>query len=276
MRRARPEYTRRFAEASLKLKDFQASFQRAILEGDDAILADIPDGPRETKTNLLGIYRDAYALRLIEVIGNDHEHLRRYMGDEPFEAMARAYIAQCPSGHPNARWFAHKLPEFLQTTEPYAGQPVLFELARLERALNDAFDGADAPVLGMAEIAAIPPETWGQLGFVCHPTASRLEAYTNAAAIWVALKGDETPPEAATSHAPAHLLVWRHDTTSMFRELKDEEAMMWDEAVKGRRFGELCEMLATYDDPANAPTRAAGYLKAWLDAGALSEVRLPR
>ena len=43
----------------MKLKDFQDKFQRAILAGDDAVLKDIPDGPHETKENLLGIYRDA-------------------------------------------------------------------------------------------------------------------------------------------------------------------------------------------------------------------------
>jgi len=260
----------------LNLKDFQDSFQRAILDGDDAILSDIPDGPRETKTNLLGIYRDAYALRLIEIIGNDHELLRRYLGEDPFADMARAYIASCPSQHPNARWFAHRLPEFLAATEPYVHRPVLAELAALERALNDAFDGADAPVLGMADLSGIAPQDWPRLSFVCHPTARRLEGKTNAGAIWVALKADEAPPEPVIAEAAAHLLVWRQDTTSMFRELGSEEAMMWDEAARGQRFGALCEMLATYDDPVGAPGRAAGYLKAWLDAGALSAVARPR
>jgi Putative DNA-binding domain len=259
----------------LKLKDFQDRFQRAILEGDDGILADIPDGPHETKSNLLGIYRDAYALRLIEVIGNDHELMRRYLGEQRFGEMARAYIASCPSNHPNARWFAHKLPEFLRATEPYASRPILAELAALERALNDAFDGADAPVLSMTDLAAIPPEIWGQLAFVRHPTAIRLKAHTNVAEIWATLKADEEPTPSTHTEDAIHLLVWRHDTTPMFRKLPAEEAMMWDEASKGRRFGDLCEMLATYDDPAGAPARAAGYLKAWLDAGALSEVVLP-
>ena len=131
----------------MKLKDFQDKFQRAILAGDDAVLKDIPDGPHETKENLLGIYRDAYVLRLIDVIGADHERLHTYLGDDSFRAMARAYIATNPSRHRNARWFAQRLPEFLRSHEPYAKQPVLSELAALERALNDAFDGADAPVV---------------------------------------------------------------------------------------------------------------------------------
>ncbi len=133
----------------MKLKDFQDRFQRAILQRDDAILDDIPDGPRETKSNLLGIYRDAYVLRLIDVVGNDHERLHTYLGDDRFRAMTRAYIEAYPSQHPNARWFARRLPEFLELSEPYSRQPILFELAALERALNDAFDGADAAVLSM-------------------------------------------------------------------------------------------------------------------------------
>lgn len=260
----------------MRLKDFQEQFQRAILDGDDAILADIPDGPRETKANLLGVYRDAYVLRLIEIIGNDHELLRAHVGAERFDALARAYIADRPSSQPNARWFAHRLPEFLSATAPYAEEPVLGELAALERALNDAFDGADAPVLSIADLAAIPAETWGQLSFVCHPTATRIDAHTNVGPIWIALKAGEAPPPSTFRDETVPLLVWRQGTTSKFRELNPEEAMMWDETAKGRRFGDLCEMLATYDDPPSAPARAASFLKTWLDAGALSEVVLPR
>jgi hypothetical protein len=260
----------------LKLKDFQDRFQRAILNGDDAILSDIPDGPRETKTNLLGIYRDAYVLRLIEVVGNDHELLKRYVGEEQFGDMARAYIESCPSNHPNARWFAHRLPEFLRTRDPYAGRPVLAELAALERALNDAFDGADAPVLSMADLGSIPAEIWARLSFVRHPTASRLDVATNVGAIWTALKAGEEPPPPAPCDDGGRILVWRYATTAMFRALNAEEAMAWDEMGRGKRFGDLCQMLAIFDDPPSASARAAGILKTWLDAGALSEVVLPR
>ena len=85
--------------------------------------------------------------------------------------------------------------------------------------------------------------------FKPHPTAARLDLSTNASAHLAALKNDETPPDAAALEEPSRLLVWRQDTTPMFRELPAEEAMMWDEAANGIPFGVLCEMLATYDDP---------------------------
>jgi Putative DNA-binding domain len=259
----------------LKLKDFQDLFQRAILDGDDAILSDIPDGPRETKGNLLGIYRDAYTLRLIEVLGNDHEQLRTYMGADRFEPMARAYIASVPSRNPNARWFSHKFPEFLNAHETYAREPVLADLAALERALNDAFDGADAPVLSMAGLAAIPAERWGELSFVCNPTATCLQVSTNVEAIWSALKAGKPPPAIAPAAEGVHILAWRNERTALFRSLGSEEAMMWLETAKGASFASLCQLLAAYDDPPSAPARAAGFLKGWLDAGLLSEAVLP-
>jgi hypothetical protein len=255
----------------LNLKEFQDRFQRAILKGDDAILADIPDGPHETKHKLLGIYRDAYALRLIEVIGNDHEYLQTYLGDDAFAAMARAYIESCPSQHPNARWVARRLPEFLRSTKPYSGTPVVGDLAALERALNDAFDGPDAPVVGLSALSSHPPENWAQLSFEPHLTATLFEVTTNVADVWAALKAGNEPPKGVTYDEPRNILVWRLDMKSMFRELPPEETMIWNEAAKGATFGELCVLLATYAEPATAPMRAAGYLRSWLDAGLLSK-----
>lgn len=255
----------------MKLKDFQDRFQRAILDGDDAILADIPDGARETKENLLDVYRNAYVLRLVDVVGNDHEQLKAYVGDEAFDQLARAYIAAHPSHNPNARWFAHALPEFLKASETYAKTPVLAELAALERALNDAFDGADAPHLRLADLTAIPPDRWSGLAFVRHPTVAMLDAHTNAADIWSAVKAGEEPPAPSNASEAGLLLVWRFDSMSRFRTLCAEEAMMWREGVNGQPFGRLCELLAVYDDPDGAPMRAAGYLKGWLDAGLLTQ-----
>ena len=138
--------------------------------------------------------------------------------------------------------------------------------------MNDAFDAADAPVLGLADMAGFAPELWNSLKFQPHPTSCRLDVSTNAAAVWLALKNDETPPDAVTLDEPGRLLIWRQDVTPMFRELDPEEAMMWDEAANGIAFGVLCSMLATYDDPDGAAARGAGYLHGWVTSGLLTGV----
>jgi hypothetical protein len=250
----------------------QADFQRGILTGDDTVLAEILDSPREKRETLYGVYRYAYGSRLVEAMRNDHELLHLYLGDETFDEMGHAYVKARPSEHPNLRWFSQALPEFLKTAEPYCDHPVLSDLAALEKALNDAFDAEEGPVLELTAMASFAPEAWPDLKFRPHPCAARLDLSTNAAAVWLALKNDETPPDAVALDEPSRLLVWRQDVTPMFRELPAEEAMVWDEAANGIPFGVLCEMLATYDDPDGAAARGAGYLHGWITSGILTAV----
>ena len=250
----------------------QDDFQRGILAGDDKVLGEILDSPQEKRETLFGVYRYAYGSRLVDALRNDHELLHAYLGDEMFDEMGHAYVKVKPSHHPNLRWFSQGLPEFLKSTAPYSEHPVLCDLAALEKALNDAFDAAEGRIVELTDMAGFAPEAWSGLRFRPHPSACRLELATNAAAIWLALKNDEAPPEATALEQPAHLLIWRQDVTPMFRELSTEEAMMWDEATTGIPFGVLCAMLATYDDPDTAAARGAGFLHGWVTGGLLTGV----
>lgn len=250
----------------------QSDFQHAILTGDDSVLADILDGSLEERDVLLGVYRFAYVSRLVEAIRKDYKYLHEYLGDEMFNAMGESYVAERPSQQPNLRWFSQAVPDFVKANEPYSNYPVLAELAALERAINDAFDAVDAPVIGVADLAGVLPEAWKDLRFGAHPSARRLDFSTNAAAVWMALKKGEMPPDALKLEEPCRLLVWRQDDTPKFRELPAEEAMMWDEAAGGVPFGVLCSMLATYDDPESAAARGAGYLHNWVTTELLAGV----
>jgi hypothetical protein len=257
------------------LAALQASFQHAILTGDsEAILALIPDNSRTTRDILLNVYANAYQARLVQVVATDHPLLHAYAGDETFEAMARAYIAARPSHTPNARWFSAGFPDFVSETEPFCDHPQLADLARLEQGLNAAFDAPDAPVLSLADLSTVPTNCWEDLVLAPHPSTARLDLATNAYAIWSALKAEDTPPEAERVSEPGRVLIWRQDVAPMMRRIGAEEAMMWDEAVKGVRFGALCELIAIFDGADTAALRAAQYLQSWLSGGLLMQVRM--
>ena len=148
----------------------QAEFQRGILDGDDAVLSEILDSPREKREVLFGVYRYAYGSRLVEAMRNDHELLHLYLGDEMFDEMGHAYVKARPSGHPNLRWYSQGLPAFLKSTAPYAEHPELSDLAALEKALNDAFDAAEGKVVELTDMAGFAPEAWSALKFRPHPS----------------------------------------------------------------------------------------------------------
>jgi hypothetical protein len=126
-------------------------------------------------------------------------------------------------------------------------------------------------LFSLEDLTAVASEAWPALEFAPHPTASRLTFKTNAAEIWSALRGETAPPKPRRLPEPAPLLIWRQDFMARFKPLSTEEAMMWDEAAKGVRFGVLCEMVATFGGEDDAELRAASYLKDWVDIGMLAK-----
>ena len=257
------------------LEELQSSFQRAILEGDDAVLAKITDSPKEKRDVLLGVYRNAYVSRLTDILAADYEQLHACLGDEQFGQMASAYIAANPSQTPNARWYGAKLPEFLSQWEPYAQTPLLADLATLEKNLNDVFDEQDIQSLTRDELAQVAPEAWPALIFTPHPATRRADLKTNAIDVWQALKDGEAPPEAIDLADSAQLIAYRPDHSAMFRTMPHEEAMMWDAAARGLPFSELCALVAFAGGEDGAAIRAAGYLQGWVATGMLAESPLP-
>jgi hypothetical protein len=256
------------------LKELQEKFQRGILAGDDAVLAEINDSAKEERKTLFGVYRYAYIARLAEVLAEDYEVTHSYVGDAIFAKLVKAYIAAHPSDRRSARDFGRHMSAFLSATAPFAAHPELAEIASLEKALADAFDAADAELLTVAKLAEIAPEDWPRLVFTPHPAAHRFTFTTNAADIWTALHNEAVPPKAKTLPEPQAILVWRQDVTARFRPIGPEEAMMWDEAVQGTRFGVLCEMVATFAGEDGAELRAATYLKDWAETEMLAACRV--
>jgi hypothetical protein len=254
-----------------RFAELQDLMQRAILAGDVEVLDTLAPGGREDKAVLLDVYRNAYVLRLVEIIGNDHPVLKVYLGETNFTGLCRTFIKAQPSTNRNARWVSQGLADFAAATKPWADHPEMGEIAWLERALGNAFDSADAPVLTLSALGEIPADGWAQVSFTFHPSLQRARFATNAGDIWTALKdGGEDHPAVAILHEPQAIAVWREGLTSKWRALPVEEAMMLDAAREGVPFGVLCEMVATYAEPDSAAARAAGYLQGWIGAGMLS------
>src|SRR6478752_4288677 len=114
------------------LADLQRAFQDYLLASNQGFAASVRDTRKADRTTLLDVYRDGYALRLIEVLTTDYPGVLAMAGPAGFDQMARAYIAAYPSHHPSARWYGKDLAGFLATTAPYEGSPAAAEMARFE------------------------------------------------------------------------------------------------------------------------------------------------
>ncbi len=259
---------------STKLAELQECIQGAILGTGTSAAALVKSPPHGSASARLDVYRNGYGQRLTGFLANDHPKLGCYMGEVKFAGLARAYIAQYPSSNPNARWYSRHLAEFLRRTQPYSRYPELSELAELERALNDAFDAAEAPIVGMADLAAIDPSEFGNIAFAISPSVRRFKVRTNVTSLWASLKCDETPPHPIRLEQDQEILVWRQGLASRFRMLGEEEAMALDAANANVPFAVVCEMIATLGDTGTAAFRAATYLRGWIEAEIISELSI--
>jgi len=249
----------------------EARFQANVLSGDPAIDAEISGDSEAFRNARLGIYRDAYRLRLIEVLGTDYAVLQRYLGDELFGAAARDYLAAHPSTFRNVRWFGARLAEFLRAAPRYAAHPVLAELAQFEWTLGLAFDSPDEDAARFEEVAAVPPDAWSELRFSSHAALHVIDLRTNAVAIWKEID-DKDSFEVEISPEPVTWAIWRKRHSPFFRSLADDEAWALKAMLARASFGEICAGLCEWVAEEEAAARAARLLRGWVEDGWIAKL----
>jgi hypothetical protein len=254
------------------LGDLQRAFQDYLLATSDAFQAAVRDTSKADRITLLDVYRDGYALRLVEALTTDYPGVMAMAGPADFDHMARAYIATHPSRHPSIRWYGRGLADFLAGTPPYSQTPAAAEMARFEWALGKAFDSPNATPITADALMALPPEAWETLSFTALPSLRRLTLAFEAPQAWQRREEVE-PGDLEVERAPEPLVwaIWRPDLVSNFRSLDHDEATMLEAMVEGRSFPALCEAIAPMTGEDQAPARAATLLRTWVEGGLIAE-----
>jgi hypothetical protein len=254
----------------MELRRLQREMQNELLGGASAIEGHIADTPPLTTEARLGIYRRAYASRLIEALREYYPVLHQILGDEDFEALGTAFVRAHPSVHRSIRWYGREVAAFLREEPPFAEQPILAEIATFEWELAESFDSADAGVLDRAALAGVEPAEWADLTFRFHPSVRRLAFEWNTVAVWKALSAEQAPPAPERSADTVEWLIWRRNLENYFRSLDSVEVTALDTALEGSNFAQVCAALAQGLPDEEVPLRAASLIATWLDNGLLT------
>ena len=257
----------------MSLPALQADFQAYVL-GRESGIAGETVGPNEAfRRSRLAIYRDAYRLRLVEVLENDYPVLSAHLAAD-FASIATEYIAVHPSTYRNVRWFGANLAAFLRGHPRCSSRPEVAELAEFEWTLGLAFDAPDVAPVSFAEVAAVPAEGWPGLRFSLHPSLRTLKLRPASVELWHARdRGPSSSP--ADSPAVVDWVVWRKGPSPCFRSLDKDEAWALSAARAGRPFGDICAGLCDRMDAADAAPRAAQWLRAWVEDGWIAALTCP-
>jgi len=269
----------------LKLADTQARFHAVVTARDSiaaiaardgdaraAIDAMVVGDAKLSAIDRLDVYAGMYFVRIHDVLRDEFPRTAAVLGGEAFHGLVADYLTARPPRHPSLREAGDRLAEFLAGHALAGARPWLAELARLERARTEVFDGPDASPVAIADLRAIPPERFGALRFRLIPSHRLLADRFAIAAIWRAADGDDvsSPPRAETET----LIVWRRDDTVYHRPADEDEArwLLRLAAADGAPFVDLCAALGETQSDEAAAARAFELLARWAGEGLIVAV----
>lgn len=255
-----------------RLAELQRDFQRHVHRPGPAMARVVASGPRAGAARRLGVYAEAYRLRLVEALGNDYPALRTVLGEAAFDDAMRAFIAAHPSRHPNLRWYGGEMAGFLARAPRWRRRPLLVELARFEWALGLAFDAADAPLASAEDVARVPPGDWPGLRLRLQPSVHMLALRSNAPQVWrTAVDGGKSSP-ALRRRGRTAWLVWRKGHEPFYRAVAPAEAWALGAAARGRNFATIAGGLRRHAGAKGAALAAAQFLHNWLAEGLVAGI----
>jgi len=161
------------AGGRMKLMQLQRTMARAVMQpltSSERMQRRAPDGgpmkryasrfikpnDRLTSFERLEIYNRQYWFRVLSALGEDFPGLRAVLGQRRFDAMAQAYLIANPSRSFTLRNLGSRMESWLRKNPKWAGknQALALDIARLEWADVEAFDGKTEPALRQEDLAS--------------------------------------------------------------------------------------------------------------------------
>lgn len=215
----------------------------------------------------LAVYHNAYRVQLVAMLRDVYAATHSWLGDDAFEAAARAYVAD----HPPHSWtladYGFDLPATL--ADRYPDDPEVADLAWLDLSLRRAFDGPDMTPVSVDALAGVD---WDRALLQLAPTLRWRVITSNCAAIWSAIARGDPPPPAARLAEPLALRVWRDGYAPTFRTIGLAEREALALVSGGADFATVCATFAARD-PDGAAALCGSFLADWLRDGLVVAVR---
>lgn len=231
------------------LKD---AFQRQEPIPDDPALAPlvaehVAGNDRLSPAEQADIYRRQFFLRHVDVLRDDHPGLVHYLGDDTFEAFARAYLAAHPPRTPSLRDLGADVARFVDVTDtiPERLRPICADMARYELTIVAVFDAADVPPPDAERLREVPEDAWLTRPLVLTPHL-HLHAFQHPVPdLRKAIKG-----EGCSKEPPAPEPIWygvfRSDDKIAFERLPREAYDLLGLLVAGTPLAGACEALTRH------------------------------
>jgi hypothetical protein len=230
----------------------------AIVLGDDRLSAEAR----------VDIYANMYFYRILDALKEDFPATRAVLGDDNFHNLVTGYLIEHPPTEPSLYYCGRYLAEYLRDHPLRERAPFVADLAALERAIVEVFQGRDATALKPEALRTIAPEDWPAMKLKIQPAAKTLALEWRVSELVRAVEEDKQwqPVE----RGEGKVLVWRRDTRVFHRELEQIEADALDADLRGATFAEVCDVVANHADIEDPVAEMNRMLARWLSDGLLA------
>lgn len=206
--------------------DLEAEFADALLQPDRAVPVGVT-GPRgKAAVKRFAVYRNNVTTGLTAALKATFPAIAALVGEEYFAALAREFIRVNPPASPLLWDYGREFGDFLDAFPPLAGYPYFGDTARLERAWLDAYHAADASAFDPRELAAVPPDELGRIGFVLHPALRIVKSRWPILSIFEANRGGGAMPDLSSAGAEDVLVNRPALDVSLTRLARGEAAFL--------------------------------------------------
>lgn len=226
------------------LAEAQARMQDAIMRG--AGIDSKPDEwirpkPGFTPAAQLGVYLQAYRMRLYDATADDYPVLRHALGDTAYDRLLRDFVNVAQSDHFNLGRYGTKLPDFL-ARHPL-NDAFAQELCLLEQAIAQLAHAVETAALTPSHLAGISPEVF--MESVLLPRAAlQLFAFDYPVNHYYRAVKEHAAP-AKPPREKTFLAVFRHDDEIWRMDLDAVEYRLLRALFRGIPIGEALEQLDT-------------------------------
>ena len=222
-----------------------------------------------TSTERVGVYHGMYLMRMEEALETDYPVIRYHLGDHQFGHLVREYVQRYPSTSYTLNRLGDHLPQFFLDEPEWHDAAFLHDLARLELAMTEVFDGEESPVLGATELEAVSPEVWEDAR-LSPISAFRLLAFKHAVIPNLVAYHEDRPSPSPRRRA-SWVALYRRDYSVLRLELSRAEYDLLKTIVDGAPLGEALTTAAASKSP-RQQAKVFRWFRTWISEGLFTAI----
>jgi len=205
------------------LRDLQAAFAAHLAgDGADAVVAAVI-GDAIPAAARLRVHRNHVRHSLAGALAATFPTVQAVVGADFFRAMARAFVERTLPAQPVLAEYGADFAPFVAAWAPARDLPYLSDVARLDWALNLAWQASDEGRLSAEDLAAVPTGRLPLLSLALSPGTSLVASAYPVDRIWTASRPG-TPAGEVALDGGVELLVLRQSDDAAFLRLAPGEA----------------------------------------------------